>query len=128
VRERKHGQRWYLPAGRVEPGERVVDAARRETLEESGIAVEVDGLLRVEHTPRPDGTARLRVFVAAHPIDDRPPKSVADDESLCAAWVTLDELERLDLRGDEVRAAFEYLSRGGAVHPLALLTDEGSPW
>ena len=27
LRERKHGQLWYLPAGRVEPGETIVRAA-----------------------------------------------------------------------------------------------------
>ncbi len=41
VQERKHGQLWYLPAGRVEPGENITDAARRETLEESGVPVVV---------------------------------------------------------------------------------------
>jgi phosphatase NudJ len=35
VQERKHGQLWYLPAGRVEPGETFVKAALRETLEET---------------------------------------------------------------------------------------------
>ena len=30
------GSTWYLPAGRVEPGETFQDAAVRETLEETG--------------------------------------------------------------------------------------------
>ena len=41
VRERKHGQRWYYPAGRVEFGETLAEAALRETLEEAGIRVEL---------------------------------------------------------------------------------------
>lgn len=36
VHEAKHGQRWYPPAGRVEPGEPLFDGARREVLEETG--------------------------------------------------------------------------------------------
>jgi 8-oxo-dGTP pyrophosphatase MutT (NUDIX family) len=58
VHERKHGQNWYLPAGRVEPGESLVEAARRETLEESGVPVVIEGILRIEHTPfiRRDGS------------------------------------------------------------------------
>src|SRR4051812_25175444 len=39
VQEHEHGQLWYLPAGRVEPGEGLCAAALRETLEESGVPV-----------------------------------------------------------------------------------------
>ena len=124
VHERKHGQRWYLPAGRVEPGETLSQAARRETLEESGIDVELEGVVRIEHTPIADGTARVRVVFVARPIDSRPPKSVPDDESLGAAWVTLEQLDALPLRGDEVRVLFRHVAEGGAVHPMSLLTSE----
>ena len=82
VHERKHGQLWYLPAGRIEPGETLAQGARRETLEETGVPVEIDGILRVEHTPHPKGTARLRVLFTAHPVDDTPPKTQPDEESL----------------------------------------------
>ena len=74
VHERKHGQGWYLPAGRVEPGEPLTQAAVRETQEETGVPVVLDGVLRVEHSPHSDGTARLRVFFVAHPKRDVPPK------------------------------------------------------
>lgn len=127
VRERKHGQFWYLPAGRVEPGERLVEAARRETLEESGIPVVIEGVLRVEHAPSPDG-ARVRVFFLARPADDTPPKSIPDEESLGAAWVALEDLDKIPLRGPEVRHIFEAVANGAPVYPLSLLTDEGSSW
>lgn len=128
VQERKHGQLWYLPAGRVEPGETVLAAARRETLEEAGIPVVIDGILRVEHTPFPDGTARLRVIVTAHPADDTLPKSQPDSESLRAAWLSLADFTALTLRGEEVRDICEYVARGGPVYPLHLLTVEGAPF
>lgn len=127
VRERKHGQLWYLPAGRVEPGETFVDAAVRETLEESGVPITVEGVLRVEHTPARDG-ARMRVFVVARPTDDTPPRTVANEHSLEARWVTLDELDALPLRGVEVREVFRHVAAGGAVTPLTVLTEEGAPW
>ncbi len=127
VQERKHGQLWYLPAGRVEPGESLVDAARRETLEETGVPVILDGLLRLEHTAHPDGSARLRAIFTAHPADDRPPKSVPDQESLRAAWYTPAELAALPLRGPDVAAYIHHLLAGGATYPLSLLTGEGAP-
>src|SRR5437016_11527969 len=74
VHENKHGQLWYLPAGRVEPGESFIEAARRETLEETGVPVVLEGILRVEHSPLRDGSgARLRVLFVARPQDDTPP-------------------------------------------------------
>jgi phosphatase NudJ len=126
VQERKHGQGWYLPAGRVDPGERFVEAALRETLEESGLAVEVTGLVRIEQQPTAS-SQRLRVFFVARPVDpSTPPKAVADAHSLGAAWFTLDELASLPLRGDEVRAWCSAVAQGRVVvAPLSLLTDEG---
>ncbi len=126
VQERKHGQAWYLPGGGVEPGERIVDAAVREALEESGVPVVLDGIIRVQHTARPDGTARMRVIFAAHPADDSAPHATAD--SLDARYVTLDELDALPLRGAEVRDIFRWLAGGGALAPLSLLTDESAPF
>jgi phosphatase NudJ len=127
VHECKHGQLWYLPAGRVEPGETFADAARRETLEESGIPVTLTGILRVEHSPAPTG-ARLRVVFLAEPADDTSPKSIPDEESLGAAWVRLDELADYPLRGDEVSELFAYVARGGAVYPMSVLQPEGMPY
>lgn len=127
VHERKHGQLWYFPAGRVEPGETLAQAAVRETLEESGVPVELDGILRIEHSPSPGGGARMRVLYTAHPIDDTPPKSVPDKESLEAAWVTLDQLDQLPLRGDEVKRVLTEVARGAPVYPMSLITFEGEP-
>jgi phosphatase NudJ len=127
VHECGHGQHWYLPAGRVEFGEGFVEAACRETLEESGVAVRVVGVIRVEHSPSPQGT-RLRVVFLAEPAGDVTPKSEPDDESLEAAWVSLEELDRLPLRGDEVLELLSYVASGGAVFPTAVLQPEGRPY
>ncbi|MCB9569872.1 MAG: NUDIX domain-containing protein [Myxococcales bacterium] len=127
VHERKHGERWYLPAGRADPGERLVDAAARETLEEAGIPIVVDGIVRVEHTPLAD-YARVRAIFTAYPADDTPPKSIADRHSQAAAWVSLDELDRYPLRGDEVRQILTHVADGGPIYPLDLLTLEGAPY
>lgn len=123
VQERKHGQLWYLPAGRVEPGETIAAGAIRETLEETGVAVRLTGILRIEHTPREGGT-RVRVIFAAEPAYDPTPKSAPDDESLGAEWVRLSELADYALRGEEVRELFEYVANGGVIYPLEILQRE----
>jgi 8-oxo-dGTP pyrophosphatase MutT (NUDIX family) len=126
VHEQKHGQLWYLPAGRVEPGETFADAARRETLEEAGIPIDLEGILRIEHMPRPDG-ARFRVIFLARPATDAPPKTQPDEHSLQARWVTVEDLAALPLRGPDVLRLFEDVLAGAQIYPLSVLRPEGEP-
>jgi phosphatase NudJ len=128
VQEAKSERRWFFPGGRVEPGEELYTAAHRETREEAGIEVQIDGILRIEYRPRSDKSARARFFFLAHPIDDTPPKSIPDDESLGAAWVSLADLDRMPLRGDEVRQVLHAVAKGHPVYPVSVVTREGMPW
>lgn len=123
VRERKHGQRWYLPAGRVEPGETLMQAAHRETLEETGVPIVLEGLLKLQHTPTVQGT-RLRGIFLARPADETAPRTTPNEHSLEARWVTLEELNALPLRGEEVRLIFEWVAGGAAVYDLDLIGSE----
>jgi 8-oxo-dGTP pyrophosphatase MutT (NUDIX family) len=127
IQESKYGEPWYLPGGRVEAGESFIEAAVRETREEAGIPVRVTGVIRIEHSPSPAGS-RMRVLYLAEPTDDTPPKSEPDDESLRAAWVTLDDLPKYKLRGPEVAELFAFIAGGGTVYPSELLQAEGAPF
>lgn len=128
IQERKHQNLWYFPGGGVHPGETLVEAARRETLEEAGIPIELDGILRVEYTPLPEHAARCRIFFVAHPSDDTPPKTTADTESLRACWATLDEIGRLPLRSTEVIEVFSAVTKGAPIFPLGMIVTEGEKW
>lgn len=125
TREVKYGSSWSIPGGRVEPGELMTDACVREVLEETSVPVTLDGIYRIEHAPSPD-RARVRVIFAATPRDDTPPKNVADAESLGAAWLTLDEIRKLPLRGSDLQALLETVAAGHPVYPLSLLDGEMS--
>jgi 8-oxo-dGTP pyrophosphatase MutT (NUDIX family) len=120
TQEQKYGGTWSIPGGRVEPGESIVQGAQREVLEETGVPVRIDGILRIEHAATDTG-ARVRVLFTGTPIDDTPPKSVPDDESLCAEWLTIDEIRGRKLRGAELRALLESVEAGRQVFPLDLL-------
>jgi len=111
----------------VEAGESFVAAAERETLEEGGIPVRIEGIIRVEHSPRHD-SARVRVIFFARPLDETAPKTVADGESLGAAWIGVDELSNYSLRGEEVRDLCKYVLAGCTIYPLSVIQQEGMPF
>jgi 8-oxo-dGTP pyrophosphatase MutT (NUDIX family) len=119
---------WYLPAGRVEHGETLMHGAVREVREEAGLEVELDGIIRIEHTPALGQLdARLRIVFVAHAIGGAL-KTEPDDESLGAEWVRLCDLVHYRLRSPEVARHLEYVASGGIMAPLALLTAEGAPY
>ena len=81
------GGYWEFPGGKVDPGEDLKTAVRRELLEELGIETEIGSEIhRIVH-PYPDRDVRL-VFFDARIISGEPQKlEVADFR-----WVTLDEI------------------------------------
>lgn len=128
VHETKHGQNWYLPAGRVEAGEDFIAAAKRETLEESGVLIELDGILRIEHSPLPNSVARFRVIFTAHPVGDIKLKTIPDKDSLEAKWFSLPELDSIALRGEEVKTILNYAASKKQIYPIDLIAFEGAPY
>lgn len=121
AQERKYDQSWSIPGGRVEPGETFAEAAVREVLEETAVPVRLDGILRLEHSVR--DVCRMRVIFIGTPIDDTPPKTVPDEESLGAAWLTLDEVRTRDIRGSQLVGLLQDVLHGHQVHPLHLMDD-----
>eukprot|EP01136_Pigoraptor_vietnamica_P040881 Opistho-1_new@1177 len=119
---------WWLPGGRLEDGESFEQAAIRETLEEAGAHVHLEGVLRVEHTPMPGGN-RMRVIYYARPVDESAPlKSKPDGESNGARWVSGAEVRGLGkIRGDELPEWIEYVEHGGVIHPMSVMTAEAAP-
>lgn len=128
IREAKHSKGWYFPAGKVDPNEHILDAAHRETLEEAGVPIVLDGIIRLDFTPREHGTALMRAIFVAHPADNTPPKTHADEHSLGAQWVTLEQAAQLPLRNPEVIEIFQYVADGHPIWPLTVLATEHAPF
>lgn len=121
VQESLRDHPWYIPAGRVEAGESLVEAAEREVAEEAGVPVIVDGVIRVDHTPFPEGVSRVRVYLTARPRDETPPKTTPDENSRRAGWFSLDQIKELPLRGEEALLLCQYVEVGAPVYPLEII-------
>lgn len=92
----RYAGQWYLPAGRVEPNEQLVDAIKREVLEETGLEFEPSTLLLVESSQ-----GNWFRFTYSGQVVGGQLKTVAqaDSESLQACWVA--DINQLSLRAPD---------------------------
>lgn len=94
--------KWYLPAGRIEPGEKIVEAAAREVYEETGLNIRVTTLLAVE-----TASGSWVRFVLTGDVLNGELKipARADKESLQAKWIR--SLDEVTLRSNDILTIIE---------------------
>jgi 8-oxo-dGTP pyrophosphatase MutT (NUDIX family) len=113
-RRRDTGQ-WAIPMGKQELGETPSQCAVRETLEETGVTVEVTGLLGIYSDPShvvlytSDGETRqeFEIILTGRPVSGLP---AVNDEADGVAWFAPAELEGLDIHPSQWRQIRDWLN------------------
>lgn len=83
---------WNQPAGHVDPGEAILDAVVRETLEETGLPFTPTAFLGVYPLRARDGRDYCRLAFAGTVPDGMEAKPLHEDEILACRWLTRDEI------------------------------------
>ena len=123
VEERSNGQLVInQPAGHLEPDESLVDAAVRETREETGWNVRITHLVGAYQWKAPETRRHYLRFAFAAEAVDQIPGHALDEGIVRALWLTPGELQDLAPRHRSPlvwRTVTDFL--GGSRHPLALV-------
>jgi mutator protein MutT len=112
---------WSLPGGRVELGETLREALVREVREETGIDVDVDGLIgtaeRVVHDD--DGEIAYHYVILDYVCTPRSTDVKAGDDAAEVRWVPVGEMPDLHLTA----GLLEFLSDRGVLEGRRLRVD-----
>ncbi len=122
VRERSNGGLVYnQPAGHVEPGEKLFDAAVRETLEETAWHVEPYGILNLSTWQAANGITYHRVCFAARALNHDPGRGL-DPDIESTHWLNYEQLlgQQATLRSPLVLQAVEDF-RNNRIYPLDMI-------
>mmetsp|Transcript_7412 Transcript_7412/g.6755 ORF Transcript_7412/g.6755 Transcript_7412/m.6755 type:complete len:105 (-) Transcript_7412:46-360(-) len=104
-----------------------MSAACRETIEETGIKIELKGILRFKLSSEKNKISRLTVVFYGEPSNNKYElKSKPDRESTGAKWATLEELQKLKhtkpgWRRHDLDKWPNYLLQKKTIYPLDLL-------
>jgi 8-oxo-dGTP pyrophosphatase MutT (NUDIX family) len=119
LQRRRDTAEWAIPMGKQELGETVSRCAIRETAEETGITVEITGILGIYSDPghivyyESDGETRqeYEVILLGRPVSGQPE---ANDEASDVGWFTVAELGDLDIHPTQWRQLRDWLN---GTHP-----------
>ncbi len=119
AKKKCYGQ-WNFPAGHVDEGEKITDAAIRETLEETGCKVKLTGVLPICSFDKPEGT-RILVKFTADIIEEN--ITFDTNEILDVQWIdtdTIKHMSREKLRSYDINIAHLKYLEENKIFPLEI--------
>lgn len=118
-----NGEAFNQPAGHLEIGENLLQAAVRETLEETGWQVELSGVLGISQYRSPaNNITYIRVSFSARAIVQVPDAKL-DTGIIAAHWMTRTQIEQLpNLRSPMILADIDTFC-DQTVYPLSMIRD-----
>jgi len=122
-RDKQTGQLVFnQPAGHLEPGESLVECALRETLEETGWRISVEGIIGMAlYTAPTNGVTYYRTSFLAQPLGPVPDRDL-DPDIHAVHWMDYEEMKANSarMRSPLVLATIER-HRQGICFPLDLI-------
>ena len=111
---------WSLPGGAQELGETIHEAARREVREETGLEIEIFGLIDVVDSIRPDADAKIEyhytlIDVAGHAVGGT---LMAGGDAQDCRWFTRPEIDAMDIWTETKRIIALATDRYGTTDTL----------
>ena len=111
---------WSLPGGAQELGETIHEAARREVREETGLEIEILGLIDVLDSVRPDADHKIEyhytlIDVAGHAVGGT---LMAGGDAQDCRWFTRPEIDAMDIWTETKRIIALATDRYGTIDTL----------
>jgi 8-oxo-dGTP pyrophosphatase MutT (NUDIX family) len=120
--ETSDGLRLNQPAGHLDPGESLVEAAVRETLEETAHNFAPRALVGIYQWPRPEGDLTYLRFAFSGEVSGHQPGRALDAGIVRALWLSTEEIRASTARHRSplvLQCVEDYLA--GRRYPLELI-------
>ncbi|MBU0979414.1 MAG: NUDIX domain-containing protein [Nanoarchaeota archaeon] len=105
--------KWNYPAGRLDLDEDIFSAAVREVKEETGLDVELEGLIGIYQHKSIRGNCIVMIHFKASVIGGEMKHN--EDELLDVRWFTPEEMRKLDLRSGDITQDIRGLEEEGTA-------------